>query len=379
MSESKANAQSKLTHRDTWCLLGLPFDAIDLTGAMAIINADIAHQRQHFLSTPNLNFLVNAQSDQEFFQSVVDSDLIIADGMPIIWVAKLLGIPLPERVAGSDLFDALSQQQGLDKKISVFFFGGQENIAQQACQKLNESSHGMSCCGFYDPGFVSVDAMSTAAIMDTINASHPDFLLLSLGAKKGQAWIQKNRHRLNTSVISHLGAVVNFVAGKVERAPGLWQHSGFEWLWRIRQEPALWQRYFYDGLSFTSLLMFKVLPLAIYDRYLKHSNLFNTPLSIRYEKSDNCKIKLAGSIHYGVLRNLKHNIAKILESNPGDVSFNCSELVYVDAAFIGWLMLFQRYLNEQDRQLYLQKVPKRITRILNLNNALCRFQFKNAQ
>ncbi len=375
MSDSKATVQYKLNHRNTWCLLGLPFDAINLVGAVAVLNTSVANNQRLLLSTPNLNFLVTAQSEQKFYQSVADSDLVVADGMPIIWIARLLGIPLTERVAGSDLFDSLSKQHGLKNKISVFFFGGQEDIAQQACQKLKEHSPAMTCCGFYDPGFVSVEAMSTPAIIDTINARHPDFLLLALGAEKGQAWMQKNRHHLNATVISHLGAVVNFVAENIERAPVFWQRSGFEWLWRIVQEPALWRRYFFDGLVFARWLVFKVLPLAIYDRCLKHMRLFQTPLVISYEKSDGNQIKLAGSIHYAVLGKVKHLFFDILQECPGTISIDCSELIYIDAAFIGLLMLFQSDLNEQNQQLYLQDVPKRISRVLKLNNALNRFQF----
>ncbi|HIF54948.1 MAG TPA: acetylglucosaminyldiphospho-UDP acetyl-beta-D-mannosaminyltransferase, partial [Methylococcaceae bacterium] len=107
--------------RNVWSILGLPFDLVSLQDACSVTNRAIANKQRCFLTTPNLNFLITAQSDEAFFQSVMDSDLSVADGMPIIWVAKLLGIPLPERVAGSDLFAGLSQQKQSDKKISVFF------------------------------------------------------------------------------------------------------------------------------------------------------------------------------------------------------------------------------------------------------------------
>lgn len=263
-----------LLNRELFCILGLPFDAISLSETCSQVNSDIDKKQRCFLTTPNLNFLITAQSDSSFFQSVVDSDLIIADGMPIIWIAKLLGLPFTERVAGSDLFDALSKNKDQKQKSSVFFFGGQQGIAEQACHKLNESSQALSCCGFYDPGFVSVDEMSSADIIEHINSTNPDFLLVALGAGKGQAWIQKNRKKLNAPVLSHLGAVVNFVAGNVIRAPVFWQRCGMEWLWRIRQEPGLWKRYFFDGLAFLKLLSFKVFPLALYDRWLKKICVF---------------------------------------------------------------------------------------------------------
>ncbi len=361
--------------RDLVCILGLPFDTVNLLESRSHINSSIKSNQRCFLTTPNLNFLITAQSDLSFFQSVVDSDLIIADGIPIIWVAKLLGVPLTERVAGSDLFDQLSNQKPADTKASVFFFGGQEGIAEQASQKLNESSPSMTCCGFYDPGFVSVDEMSTPAIIDKINKTHPDFLLVALGAAKGQAWIQKNRTQLNAAVISHLGAVVNFVAGNVVRAPVFWQKLSLEWLWRIKQEPGLWKRYFFDGLAFLKLLTFKAFPLAIYDRWLKRSEGFKVPVNIHHtDLSGIYTINLTGAIKCTTLDIVKQSFLDILQAGPSKVTLDCSGVSYIDAAFLGTLLLFQRQLNEQQCQLHIQNVPIPILRLLKLNNVLNRFE-----
>ena len=128
--------------RDVHSILGLPFDSVSLDGAIAIVRKSIEQDASCFLSTPNLNFVIATQADDAFFQSIVDSDLSVADGMPLIWVAKLLGIPIAERVAGSTLFDELSKQKNKAEKINVFFFGGQEGIAELAHQKLNENSLG---------------------------------------------------------------------------------------------------------------------------------------------------------------------------------------------------------------------------------------------
>jgi len=366
---------NKLIERNVWCLMGLPFDEVDLFGAEAAITFAINNRQRCFLTTPNLNFLITAQSDVGFFQSVVDSDLSIADGMPIIWVAKLLGVPLTERVAGSDLFDVLSKDDH-GEKTAVFFFGGQDGVAERACEVLNQSSNGMHCCGFYGPGFVSVDEMSGRDIIESINNADPDFLLVALGAGKGQAWIQKNREQLDAPVISHLGAVVNFVAGNVVRAPVVWQRYGLEWLWRIRQEPGLWRRYFFDGLAFVKLLLFNVFPLALYDRWLRRSCVFKSPVNVSYDVVNVSVVQLGGSVYCATLDSVKGCFADILQGEQGDVLVNCADLVYVDAAFFGTLMLFQGYLNEQGRLLYLQNVPKCILRLLSLNNVLNRFHIK---
>lgn len=366
------NAKDIIT-RDVWCLLGLPFDKVTLNSASEIIVSAIEQKQSYFLTTPNLNFVVQANSDDDFFTSVVDSDLSVADGMPLIWVAKILGIPITERVAGSTLFDALSKQTNHRDKIKVFFFGGQTGVAKVAAEKLNATSEGMQSCGYYDPGFVSVDEMSSSEIINTINAAEPDFLVVALGAKKGQQWIQKNRHQLNAPVISHLGAVINFVAGSVERAPVLWQGIGLEWLWRIKQEPALWRRYLSDGFAFSCMLITHVVPLAVYDRVLKRTSSFKSPYFSHVVEADHIVLKLGGSIHYKVIKSLKADFVALIENSQDDVVIDCERLDYVDSAFIATLLLFERCLKEGGRKLTLSNLPFKIRLLFRLNNVMHRF------
>ncbi|WP_206057441.1 WecB/TagA/CpsF family glycosyltransferase [Nitrincola schmidtii] len=235
--------------RQQWMLLGLPFDAVTLDQACDRVFEAIEKRQRCFISTPNLNFVINAKRDPEFAKSVFLSDLNLADGMPLVWAARWLKIPIPERVAGSSLFDELVKRSHPDKPVKVFFFGGDPGVAEKASIVLNNSSDAVVCCGYHDPGRGDVASMSTPDVIDKVNASNADFLVVSLGAKKGQAWIQHNLAQLNVPVVSHLGAVVNFVAGTVKRAPKIWQKLGLEWLWRIVEEPYLWKRYATDGLA----------------------------------------------------------------------------------------------------------------------------------
>lgn len=249
------------------CLAGLPFDAVTLDEAATRVCQAIGERQRLFLSTPNLNFLIAAQSDPAFRRSVVVSDLSVADGMPIVWMSRLLGLPIRQRVAGSDLFDALRRGAGqavLGRPISVFFFGGPPGIAERAAQVINSEGRHMICVGFHDPGYVNVEDMSTPEVIEAINASGADFLIVALGAKKGQAWIGRNLVHLRVPVVSHLGAVVNFVAGTIERAPVAWRRLGLEWLWRIKEEPSLFSRYARDGWALLALLLGRVLPYALW-------------------------------------------------------------------------------------------------------------------
>ena len=226
--------------RDVWCILGLPFDAVNMDCVIDILHTSVTNKTSCFISTPNLNFLVASQTENEFRNSVINSDLSVVDGKPIVWIARLLNIPIPERVAGASLIEELIKNKTKHKILKVFFFGGEEGIAEIACEKLSSHNVGLECVGSLNPGFGSIENMSADENIDQINQSNADFVIVSIGAKKGQDWIEKNRNKLNAPIISNLGAVVNFIAGTVNRSPKILQNIGLEWLWRIKEERSLW-------------------------------------------------------------------------------------------------------------------------------------------
>ncbi len=247
--------------RSLACVLGLPFDAIDIEGAVQRIRGAAFAGRRCFVSTPNLNFVMTARVDAAFRGAVLRSDLSLADGMPLVWIARLLGLPLLHRVSGADVFEALRAHAA--PPITVYLFGGPPGVAERACSAINEGASGMRCVGFDTAGFGTVESMSGDDRIDRINRSGAQFVIASLGAGKGQAWLERNAARLTAPVLSHLGAVVNFAAGSVQRAPRWMTSTGLEWLWRVKEEPALWRRYWHDGVGALGLLTTSVMPEAI--------------------------------------------------------------------------------------------------------------------
>jgi N-acetylglucosaminyldiphosphoundecaprenol N-acetyl-beta-D-mannosaminyltransferase len=235
--------------RDVHALLGLVFDATTVDAAAAHLRRCAATGQRCFLSTPNVNFAVAARADPAFRDSVLQSDFSVADGAPLVRLGRWLGLPLAERVAGSDLFERLRHEGDPTRPLKVFFFGGADGVAERAAKVIEADRGPMRCVGFLSPGFGSLEAMSSEDTLARINSAGADFVVVALGAQKGQAWIQRNRARLAAPLVSHLGAVVNFVAGQVRRAPRWVQALGLEWLWRVAEEPALWRRYAGDGLA----------------------------------------------------------------------------------------------------------------------------------
>lgn len=253
--------------RNVYCLLGLPFDAVDMGTAAGKLRAFASEKKRCVMTTPNLNILVGTLSDPEFRDSVIRGNLNVVDGMPLIWIAHMLRIPLSERVAGSALFDRLWKSDiSSGRTLSVFFFGGPEGVAERACQTINSSEGPLACVGSMSPGFGSIEDMSGEEVLSRINESNADFLIISLGARKAHKWIEHNLNVLEVPLMSHLGAVVNFVAGTLVRAPAWMQKVGLEWVWRIKEEPSLWRRYVKDGLALIRLLVSRVIPYAIWLR-----------------------------------------------------------------------------------------------------------------
>src|SRR5262249_24596164 len=139
--------------RKVHCVLGVLIDATDMAAVLREIEAAAARTTPFLLSTPNLNFLVNSQFDTEFTDSLLESDFCPADGMPIVWIARLMGVPIKKRVSGSDIFDALKARQRYGRRLKVFLFGGGEGLAAVAGRSLNAARTGLSCVGTMNPGF----------------------------------------------------------------------------------------------------------------------------------------------------------------------------------------------------------------------------------
>lgn len=256
------------TERELVCVLGLPIDVITMAEAVDKVRHAAQTKQRCFISTPNLNFLMNAQKDESFRESVLRSDLSLADGVSLLAVARLMGVKLPERISGADLFAELCNSEE-HPPIKVFFLGGPSGAAKLAQEKVNQQGKGVTCVGYDEAGFGDIESLSSQALIDRINAANPDFVVVSLGAQKGQAWIMRNHERLTAPVISHLGAVVNFTAGTVKRAPKWMQHAGLEWLWRAMTEPGLSKRYWDDGRALLSVLFREAFRAAALERWTR--------------------------------------------------------------------------------------------------------------
>lgn len=363
-----ASTQKPDFYRNVYCLLGIPFDVLTMDETISRVDHAIQHRTPCFLATPNLNVTIGCLQDVDFRDSVIHSNLSVADGMPLVWLSRLLGIPMRERIAGSTLFERLNLRKPAHK-ITVYFFGGMEGVAHNACEHLNLSSTGLQCQGAQSPGFGSLAELSSEQAIADINSSRADFLVVSLSAKKGHAWIMHNRHRLYAPVISHLGAVVNFVAGTVERAPEWTQRLGLEWLWRIKEEPGLWQRYAYDGGYLLRLLVTRVLPATVYQAlFAPRRNTPNTAQLTTQHSANRLRLTFSGAWHAGNLAGMRHAFDQAVQQEV-NIELDLAAVTYFDHAAIALIMLLAGYQHRVHRHTCLHTVSKAVRLSLRLNMA----------
>ncbi|HUQ38250.1 MAG TPA: WecB/TagA/CpsF family glycosyltransferase [Aestuariivirga sp.] len=331
-------------------VLGLPLDAVSLGEAIAIIDGALAARRRLFISTPNASFYTNSRNSEAFRNSLFASDLCLADGAPVLWLASLMGVSLPGRVAGSDLFEALSVRK-LEKPIRAYFFGGGEGVARAACRRVNATSQGITCVGAHYPGFGNVADMSNADTISKINRSGADLLVVAIGLVRGQEWIMRNRERIKIPVVAYLGAVINFEAGRVARAPSTLRKFGLEWLWRVKEEPTLAVRYAADLWSLMRLLFLGVVPHMVHSIIRGKSRTVGRDGVITTDWSgERARLAIIGRVDGASTLELRAAFLKALATGKS-VTLACDQLSSIKPVALGQIALLWKALQERGRDL----------------------------
>ena len=351
--------------RKVYCVLGVPVDAIDMAGVVSRIQRSAATRSPFFLSTANLNFLTLSQRDPAFRQSLIESDLCTADGAGVLLVCRLLGIPIRSRVSGSDLPAALRTiQTSLGRELRVALLGGDPGVGELARAALNRGdTKRVECVAAIDPGVVTPENMADPAIVERINATNADFLIVALGAQKGQAWLMANRHKLTVPVVSHLGSTLNYLAGTVKRAPRSMQRLGLEWLWRIKEEPKLARRYASDGGQLIWLLLTRVLPLSLWLRWPPAGNDSESIVSLDVFNPAQCTVTVAGVLRDEELAPVIKAFRSAGQSNR-NVQLDLSRLKFFQMGFAGQVLMLEKVLQKQGRSLTIAGSSPSVSRAL---------------
>ncbi len=224
--------------RKTADIMGIPVDSVTMAEAIGMVKSFLYEDRVHTVFTPNAEIMMDALENPSLGNILRQADLVIADGAGVVIASKILGKSLPEKVPG---FDLSKNTFGIDfdRKLRYFFFGSKPGIAETAAKKILEQYPDVEIVGIRDGYFKDEE---TPGIVEIINRSEADILLVALGAPKQEKWIWENKDKLNVRVCMGVGGSLDVFAGNVKLAPEFFRKNGLEWLYRLYKEPRRFKR-----------------------------------------------------------------------------------------------------------------------------------------
>mgnify|MGYP001426147441 CR=1 FL=1 len=219
--------------RNTVDILGVPIDNITMEQALLKVKEFLSDGKSHAIYTPNSEFIMNAQRDEEFKNILCQSDLCIPDGAGVVLASKILGRRLCEKVSGIDLVkNSFSMMP--DRKLKYFFLGSKPGVAETAARNVMAEYKNVEVVGCMH-GYFSKE--EEPDVVKKISESNADILLVALGQKKQEKFIHDHKDELNVKVSIGVGGTINILAGEATLAPDFFRRNGLEWFYRLCKEP----------------------------------------------------------------------------------------------------------------------------------------------
>ena len=217
-------------------ILGVAFDNTTMDEAVGRAMSLLEQEGPHLVVTPNPEIVRLAQSDRDFAGLIAGADLVLPDGVGILYAAKILGRPLKARVPGVDFASALMDAMAKTGK-RLFLLGAKPGVAEEAARRLAGQHPGLIICGTHDGYF-----QEAAPVVQAIRAARADVVFVCLGAPKQEKWAAAHGADTGARLFVGLGGSLDVFAGQVERAPKGWQKLGLEWLYRTIRQPSRLRR-----------------------------------------------------------------------------------------------------------------------------------------
>lgn len=214
-------------------LLNVKVHRLRMSEAVSAIERFIGEPRAHHVVTADASMIVLAHRDPELARVIEEADLVTADGFGLIWASGLLGRPIRHKVSGVDLVAELCQAS-VKKGHRLYFLGAAPGVAQAAAARLQKRYPGVNIVGTRHGFFTHSEE---ASVVDEISSASPDVVLVAFGIPKQEQFIARNREKLGVRVLIGVGGSFDVYSGKVQRAPVWVQRSGWEWLFRLSQNP----------------------------------------------------------------------------------------------------------------------------------------------
>ncbi len=226
-----------------------------MEGALRVCQAAIEERRSLQIGVVNAAKIVNMRRNRLLHEAIASAQLVVADGMPVIWASRLLGQPLPERVTGIELFErllALADERGH----AVYLLGSAQDVLEEVVRRIRARHPRVRVAGSRNGYFTATQEANVAA---EIRASGADMLFVAISPPRKELFLARWGQHLSVPVCHGVGGAFDVLAGKVKRAPRWMQRSGLEWLYRLCQEPRrMWRRYLVTNSQFLLLFLLEV-------------------------------------------------------------------------------------------------------------------------
>jgi N-acetylglucosaminyldiphosphoundecaprenol N-acetyl-beta-D-mannosaminyltransferase len=245
-------------------VLGVPVDVVQIPDVIARIEEWVSQRSEsHFIAVTGMHGVVEAQHDTSFKHVLNDADLVVPDGMPLIWLGRKRGFALDRRVYGPELMETFCRLTRA--KYRHFFYGGVHGVAENLAELLHSRS-GALIAGTHSPPFRALTTKEDAEVVRNIHDAAPDVLWIGLSTPKQEKWMHEHKNSLHVPVMIGVGAAFDLLTGQVKQAPLWMRQGGLEWLFRLWQEPRrLWRRYLIYGSEFAWKASLEVLGLRSFE------------------------------------------------------------------------------------------------------------------
>lgn len=257
--EALQQAFSGQSGRDRVAIGGVLIDRIGRAEADVCTAAFVFSRSNHQIATVNTDFVRLAQRDAEFRAILNRSDLAAADGMPMVWLSRIMRRPIRGRVTGFDLIDSCCRS-ATRAGVGIFLLGAAPGVAEAAGEELRRRYPGLRIAGVYAPPFGDESDAQEARMVNAIRAAGRCVLFVAFGAPKQDRFIARHLAELDTPIAMGVGCAFDVLSGAVARAPRWMQSIGLEWLWRMAREPSrLTRRYLLEDVPFLGTLVARAL------------------------------------------------------------------------------------------------------------------------
>lgn len=235
----------------TFAVTGVRVHAVQIPGVVARMSEWIDRRdRGRCVAVTGMHGVSEARRDPRFRQALAEADLVVPDGMPLVWVGRYRGHPLKRRVYGPELMLEFCRATA-NRGYRHFFYGGAPGVANDLAAKLARRYPGVVIAGTWTPPYRPLSEDEAREVRDAINRCRPDILWVGLSTPRQELWMAGERARLLVPVMAGVGAAFDLNTGRVRQAPPWMREHGLEWSWRLAQEPRrLWRRYLLNGPRF---------------------------------------------------------------------------------------------------------------------------------